>query len=267
MNPLPIQVQVDGYTDSRLVWTSGAAARTPANETSWAFTLPTAMSRPDVDGLVTNAVATGYMQTHTGTIDQQAYSGGGYWTHYGPSDWYVDAVLQGTHYTGTAKTEFASLPTKGNGFIASLEGGYPIPLSFGPNFVLEPQAQVLWQNVSFSRAFDGLGPVALGTSRGTTGRLGARGQWTIATADGQVWQPYGGVNLWKNWGGRAATTFATTPVPLTEASTLWELAAGVTGKLNKHLSIYGQFGYEFAVANSYGRRQGVLGDAGLRYTW
>ncbi len=74
---------------------------------------------------------------------------GAYWTHYGPSDWYVDAVLQGTHYTGTAKTEFASLPTKGNGFIASLEGGYPIPLSFGPNFVLEPQAQVLWQNVSF----------------------------------------------------------------------------------------------------------------------
>ncbi len=46
-----------------------------------------------------------------------------------------------------------------------------------------------------------------------------------------------------------------------------ELAAGVTGKLNKHLSVYGQFGYEFAIANSYGRREGVLGDAGVRYTW
>ena len=211
-----------------------------------------------MDGLVTNAAATGYVSTRTGTVDQQAYSGGGYWTHYGPTDWYIDAVLQGTHYTGTAKTEFASLPISGNGFIASLEGGYPIALAFGPQFVLEPQAQILWQKVSFSNALDGLGPVALGSSTGTTGRLGVRAKWTILTADGQVWQPYGRLNLWHDWNGRAATTFATTPVPLDAAATQLELAVGFTGKLKNRLSVYGQFGYQFDIAHSHAAIGGYL---------
>jgi hypothetical protein len=38
-----------------------------------------------VDGLVTNAPATGYTQGRTGTLGLNAYSGGGYWTHYGPT--------------------------------------------------------------------------------------------------------------------------------------------------------------------------------------
>jgi len=133
--------------------------------------------------------------------------------------------------------------------------------------VLEPQAQIIWQKVSFGNAYDGVGPVALGSTTGTTGRLGARAKWTILTSDGQEWQPYGRVNLWQNWSGRAATTFATTPVPLQEAATQLELAAGFTGKLNKRFSVYGQFGYEFAIAHSHGSPRGVLGDAGLRYSW
>jgi hypothetical protein len=50
-----------------------------------------------VDGLVTNAAATGYVQSRTGTLGLNAYSAGGYWTQYGPSGWYLDAVVQGTH--------------------------------------------------------------------------------------------------------------------------------------------------------------------------
>ena len=33
-----------------------------------------------------------------GTDKLDAFSVGGYWTHFGPSDWYVDGVLQGTWY-------------------------------------------------------------------------------------------------------------------------------------------------------------------------
>jgi outer membrane autotransporter protein len=128
-----------------------------------------------VDGLVTNAAATGYVQSRTGTLGLNAYSAGGYWTHYGPSGWYLDAVLQGTYYNGNAMTQFASLPINGSGFISSLEAGYPIPLPLGPLFVLEPEAQIIWQQVSFNQANDGLGPVALGTTSGATGRLGLRG--------------------------------------------------------------------------------------------
>jgi len=76
-----------------------------------------------VNGLVTNAAATGYTQARTGTVGLNAYSAGGYWTHYGPSGWYIDAVVQGTYYNGSALASLASLPLNGSGFVSSLEGG------------------------------------------------------------------------------------------------------------------------------------------------
>ena len=144
----------------------------------------------DVTGLVTNAASTAYVLQHTGSLNLNAYSGGAYWTHYGVPGWYVDLTLQGTSYNGGASTEFASLKTTGTGFISSLEGGYPIAMpQLGWGFVLEPQAQVLWQWVSFDSGNDGLGPVALGTTSETTARVGLKGKWTITTNSGQVWQP------------------------------------------------------------------------------
>jgi outer membrane autotransporter protein len=144
-----------------------------------------------VDGLVTNAAATAYVLQHTGSLNLNAYSVGGYWTHYGPGGWYIDAVLQGSFYSGNATTQFANLPTNGTGFTSSLEAGYPIPLPwFGPRFVLEPEGQIIWQRVSFDDANDSLGPVGLGTTSGGSGRLGLRGKWTVNDPDGRVWQPY-----------------------------------------------------------------------------
>jgi outer membrane autotransporter protein len=219
-----------------------------------------------VDGLVTNAAATGYVQSRTGTLGLNAYSAGGYWTHYGPSGWYLDAVVQGTYYNGNAMTQFASLPINGSGFISSLEGGYPIPLPLGPRFVLEPEAQIVWQQVSFNQANDGLGPVALGTTSGSTGRLGLRGTWTIIGENGQVWQPYARANLWRDWGAEATTTFGIDPVPLIEEATRLEFAGGVTAKLGGGISIYAQAGYQFALNDAY-IRNGIQGDIGLRYVW
>ena len=112
----------------------------------------------DVSGLVTNEAATGYVLRHTGGLNLDAWSGAAYWTHYGPGDWYLDAVAQATQYQGSASTQFARLDTSGFGFLTSLETGYPVRLPmFGPGFVLEPEAQIVWQRVSFDDANDGLG--------------------------------------------------------------------------------------------------------------
>jgi outer membrane autotransporter protein len=226
-------------------------------------------SATDVTGLVTNPAATAYVFTRTGTVNLYGYSGGAYWTHYGPSGWYADAVLQGTVYNGTATTQFANLPTDGSGIITSLEVGYPIPLSLGPRFILEPQGQILWQHTSFRQAYDGLGEVGLGSTSGATGRLGLRAQSTIVTQNGQVWQPYVRANLWQNWGGAATTTFGVDQVPLLQQSTQLEFAAGLTFKYNPLLSFYTQAGYEFAVGGDTdgGKRQGVKGDIGVRLTF
>jgi len=220
-----------------------------------------------VDGLVTNAAATAYIRQHTGSLNLNAYSFGGYWTHYGPSGWYLDAVLQGSFYNGDASTQFARLSINGTGFTSSLEAGYPIPLPwFGPRFVLEPEGQIIWQRVSFDEANDGLGPVGLGTTSGASGRLGLRGKWTIDDPAGRVWQPYVLANVWRDWGGGASTMFGPEAALLSEQATRLEFAGGLSAKIRPGLSLYAQAGYQFATASEQ-RRDGVKGNFGVHYAW
>jgi outer membrane autotransporter protein len=147
-------------------------------------------------------------------------------------------VFQGTAYDGEATTQTSTLPANGHGFITSLEGGYPIPLPLGAGFILEPQMQLIWQRVDFSARSDGTEPIDPGTTTGLTGRIGVRGQWTIERTDGEVWQPYARANLWRDWGGDATTLFGSDAVPLAEEATRLELAAGVTAKISRRMSLY-----------------------------
>ena len=137
---------------------------------------------------------------------------------------------------------------------------------FGPQFVLEPEAQILWQQVSFDAANDGLGPVALGRTSGASGRLGLRGKWTISDSVGRVWQPYVLANLWRDWGAEANTMFGGDSVPLIEHATRLEFAGGLSAKLLPGLSLYAQAGYQLATASQL-RRDGVKGDFGMHYSW
>ena len=224
----------------------------------------------DVDGLVTNPAATAYVLNRTGSMNLTAWSAGGYWTHVGPGGWYLDAVLQGTWYYGSASTQFARLNTDGTGFIASLEGGYPFSWpQLGPGFVIEPQGQILWQKVSFRHDYDGLGDVALGDTTGPSGRIGLRTKWTIATAGGQVWQPYLRANLWRDWGAEADTVYSGTDiVPLLSQTTMLELGGGLTGRINAAVSVFANVDYEFAVGAAENvKRNGVRGAFGARYSW
>jgi len=223
----------------------------------------------DVTGLVTNAAATGYVLQHTGSLNLDAWSGGAYWTHYGIPGWYIDLTLQGTTFGGVASTEFAQLKISGVGFVSSLEGGYPIALPvLGPGFVLEPQAQVLWQWVSFDPSNDGLGPVGLGTSSTTTARLGLKGRWSIVTDSGPLWQPYVRANYWSDFGGNDTTVFGGDIVPLITHAQYMDVDAGFATKINAHLAAFAEAGYQFAVSHEGGgQRNGVKGTAGLRYQW
>jgi outer membrane autotransporter protein len=176
-------------------------------------------------------------------------------------------VAMGSFYSGNAATQFANLATNGTGFISSLEAGYPIPLPwFGPRFVLEPEGQIIWQQVSFHNDNDGLGPVGLGTTSGASGRLGLRGKWTITDPAGRVWQPYALANVWRDWGAGATTAFGPDPVPLIEQATRVEFVGGLSAKLLPGLSLYSQAGYQFATSSQQ-RRDGVKADFGLHYGW
>src|SRR5262249_56304443 len=84
-----------------------------------------------------------------GHLDLDATSYGGYWTHLGPSNWYIDAVLQGTYFQ-TAENSIRGVANNfsGRGFAASIQGRYPIPLMSCPTFA--PAIQRLWQPTSFA---------------------------------------------------------------------------------------------------------------------
>lgn len=227
-----------------------------------------ANTHADIDGLVTNPQLTGYALTHTGRVNMDAVSGGGYWTHYGPSGWYIDGVMQGTRYNGTARTSYASLVARGDGLLASIEGGYPFAVAWGPNFILEPQLQWIWQHVWFRSTEDIFGRVSLGSSTGSTARVGLRGQWTIVRDNGHVWQPYIRANVWRDMDGGSTATYAgVDQVPLASQGTRMDVAGGVTAKFAAGFSFYAQLGYQFGVGSGNQNREGVAGDVGIRVRW
>ena len=117
---------------------------------------------------------------------------------------------------------------------------------------MEPQAQIIWQQVTFQESNDGLGPIGLGSTSGATGRVGVRGLWTIVSDNGQVWQPYARANLWRDWDAGATTTFGIDQVPLIEQATRLEFAGGVAKlQCTKFLSVYAQAGYQFGLDGAF----------------
>ena len=59
-----------------------------------------------------------------GHLDLAANSVGGYWTHIGPSNWYMDAVLQGSFVDGIPTSDRQlKTNTYARAITASLEGG------------------------------------------------------------------------------------------------------------------------------------------------
>ena len=123
-----------------------------------------------------------------GSNEFDAYTLGGYWTHFGPGGWYVDGVLQGTWYDFTVDPR-RRRPTDVDGFgvAASLEAGYPIQL--GSGFVLEPQAQLVYQTLDIGNADDGAALIRFRSDDFLTGRFGVRLASTFALDQGVPQRP------------------------------------------------------------------------------
>lgn len=242
----------------------------PGCRERWGGYVSSTHASAKVSGLMTNRNAAAYTTASTGSLALHQTAAGVYWTHDGARGWYLDTVMQASVYNGAASTANARLPTHAEGFLGSLELGYPFSLpQWGSRFALEPQLQGIWQQVRFSDANDGLGAVSLGNGRSKSGRIGLRGRWTLRTQSGQSWQAYLAVNVWRDWSGRTKTIYGVgQSVPLIAQASRLQLAGGVTGRLNKRLAVYIGVSYQRAIGNTaYTRRKAVSGQAGLRYTW
>lgn len=203
----------------------------------------------------------------SGDLDLEGDSAGAYYTHIGPSDWYVDVVAMHTWLDGDATSKRGlGADLGGDMTLASVEGGYPIPLLGG--WMFEPQIQGIWQNIDFDDTSDLFSSIDYEDFDLFTGRLGMRlgGETHIRSTE---FKPYLVINLWHNFSGDDATVrFNGRPVTTDLSTTALEVGGGFSTQLTSLVSIYGQVSYSTDVFNGdTGDLNGVGGNAGVRLRW
>jgi autotransporter family porin len=209
--------------------------------------------------------------TDAGTDQFLAYTAGGYWTHFGPSGWYLDAIMQETRYDAQGVSNVLPvLTTNGWGFAGSLESGYPI--KFG-SFIVEPQAQAVYQNIALSDGNDTAATVQFRNIDSFAARFGARfaNTWNFDEAyrPAQIiaWlRP----SVWHEFLGDSQTLFssATGPVPFqSDLGGTWvEFTAGVDAKITNAATLFANVSYETGTA-PHGDSYAYNGKVGLRIAW
>lgn len=207
----------------------------------------------------------------TNTID--GYSLGAYWTHFGPSGWYLDGVVQGTWFDAEADSKrLIKLDRSGFGLAASLEGGYPIAL--GNGWIIEPQAQLVYQTLLSGSGHDGAALVHFSDVDSLAGRIGARLARTWALDDddlraaGRTMTAWLKASLWNEFLGDPKTSFSSATGPVAFRSDLggaWaELRAGIDAKIAANTALFATAGYSVGFD---GRSHAYDGRLGVKVTW
>ena len=195
---------------------------------------------------------------------------GAYWTHFGATGWYVDAVAQGTWYNArSSSVRMRQISPDGFGVGLSLETGYPLQL--GGGWIVEPQAQLVYQSISLDSRYDGAAQVRFSDVQSLAGRIGARlsRTWTLDAENGpkqiNVWAR---ANLWNEFLGNPKTWFSSADgfVPFhSEMKGAWtQLGGGVTAQLNGNVALYADASYNIGHG---GDRRSWDGKVGVRVNW
>ena len=211
-----------------------------------------------------NGFAMAVQNLDVGNLAIDAYSLGGYWTHVGPSGWYTDAVLMASSLSADPRShDGVGATTHGSALIGSIEGGLPVPL--GANMEIEPQAQVIWQNLSLNAFHDGVSAVGFNHGNTFLARLGVRLQSRFETA-AATWQPYLRLNLLHSSGSHDTTTFdGTTGISNGTHQQAGQLNACLVVNTGKSASVFVTASY---TGNLGGAQQRTLmADAGMRWSW
>ncbi|HWX01103.1 autotransporter outer membrane beta-barrel domain-containing protein [Collimonas sp.] len=211
-----------------------------------------------------NGFAMAVQNLDAGNLSIDAYSLGGYWTRVGPSGWYTDTVLMGSSLSGNPRShDGVGAATHGRALIGSIEGGLPIRL--GANVIVEPQAQVIWQSLSFNDLNDSVSTVGFNKTNAVMARIGVRLQSRFETA-AAAWRPYLRLNLLRSSGSHDTVAFDhTTMISSGTNRTAGQLNTGLVATISKSASAFVTATY---TANLGGVQQRtVMADAGMRWSW
>lgn len=217
--------------------------------------------------------ATHFNGIKAGTNIIDGYTLGAYWTHFGASGWYLDGVVQGTWYNAEADSKrLISLKRVAFGFAGSLEGGYPIHL--GNGWLIEPQAQLIYQAQLSGSRHDGAALVRFSDVDSLAGRLGARlaKSWTLEEGNFQsrprMMTAWLKASVWNEFLGSPKTSFSSASgfIPFrSDLGGAWaELKTGVDAQITANTAVYAAAGYSVGFD---GRSHAYDGRLGIKVTW
>jgi outer membrane autotransporter protein len=223
-------------------------------------------SDSDISGTFSNEADTANLNGHTGDLRLNGFSGGIYFTHFGPSGWYVDTVVQGTAYTGDATTDRTSISLSGYGIISSVEAGYPFWLT--KKLALEPEVQLVYVGTRWDDTHDRFSSVNLNDTDTLFGRIGAR-LFYKTTINDHLFVPYVRVNFWDALAGSdSSVTYTGGETIRIGNDAAWaQLGAGFTYAVNGFVTIYGHIDGLIGLQNAGTDRDGVDGSIGIRVNW
>ncbi|WP_165188938.1 autotransporter outer membrane beta-barrel domain-containing protein [Caulobacter soli] len=200
-----------------------------------------------------------------------AWSLGAYWTRFWEKGAYLDGVVQFTWFD--AKAQSVRLPAlKGDAkaLALSLEGGKPFHQKH--DWIIEPQAQLIYQHFHGGKGRDEGGPVRFDQTDSLVGRLGARvaRTWLRETDGGEtrLTTGWGRLNLWHEFLDQPKTTFQTEDADisfLADTGETWlELNGGLTRQMSDRSVLYFNASYSWDLD---GRGYGYSGKLGVRFNW
>jgi outer membrane autotransporter protein len=213
----------------------------------------------DVDGF-----NQGFQDKHAGKVELQGDNFGLYWTLTDPKGWYVDTVAMYTRLNGDSHSDRdLEIDNDGHATTLSIEAGHPI--GFADNWVVEPQVQVINQQVDLKSQDDGISKVSFDSDAAWTGRLGARlkGRYEVA---GLPLEPWLRVNLWQTLSGTDTVTFDdSTQIKTEQRSASANLGIGAILQLAPTVSLYANADYSSNIDSNPLRA--MTGNLGIRLSW
>ncbi|MDN7142667.1 autotransporter outer membrane beta-barrel domain-containing protein [Pseudomonas sp. JQ170] len=208
--------------------------------------------------------AEGFQDRHSGRVKLDGDHFGTYWTLTAPPGWYVDLVAMGTRFDGDNKSNRGvKMDSRGHALALSAEAGYPIAIS--ERWVVEPQVQVINQQIDLDSQSDGISKVSFDAQDYWTGRLGVRLKGRYRVQDTPI-EPYVRANAWRTYGGSDTVTYDDVDrIKSDHQSSTADLGVGAVATLSSTVSVY--LAADYTANFDSNTLEGVSGNLGLRMSW
>ncbi|MNM71961.1 Outer membrane protein IcsA autotransporter precursor [compost metagenome] len=213
----------------------------------------------DVDGF-----NQGFAGKRSGNVELQGDSLGVYWTLIDRAGAYLDTVAMYTWLNGDNRSD-SGLKIDNDGHVTTLsaEVGYPIAVT--GNWVVEPQAQAIYQKVKLDSQDDGISHVSFDSDSAWTGRVGARlkGRYEVG---GRPLEPYLRANIWHTFTGTDTVTFDhLDQVETQQRTSSADLGIGMVLSVAASVSVYAGLDYTSNIDSN--QQRGTFGNVGVRVKW